>query len=88
LGVTPLSLSGATKRRANRTSQGGEYSVIGAILSGDRFAATREDGPKIAYRREHFIVPVRALRVVRALLVFHDVLVLAKNIFGKPGHER
>src|SRR5258708_33647957 len=50
-------------------------------------AAASQGGAQIPYRREDLVVPVRSLRVVGPLLVFNDFLVLAENVFGKPGHE-
>src|SRR5258708_23627050 len=50
-------------------------------------AAASQDGTQIPYRREDLVVAVRTLRVVGPLLVFNDFLVLAENVFGKPGHE-
>ena len=51
-------------------------------------AAAGQHAAQIANRREHFVVPVRALRIVGPLLVLDDFLVLAKNILGEPGYER
>src|SRR5258708_592211 len=52
-----------------------------------RQAATSQDGAQIPYRGEDLVVPIRTLSIVGPLLVFNDFLVLAENVFGKPGHE-
>src|SRR5216683_4952236 len=54
----------------------------------DGSAAASQYASKIAYRREYLVVPVGALRIISSLLVFHDFLVLAEDILGKPAHER
>jgi hypothetical protein len=48
------------------------------------FAAAGQHAAQVAQRREHLVVPIRALRVVGPLLVFHDFLVLAEDVFGEP----
>src|ERR1700761_6202097 len=47
-------------------------------------AAASEHAAQIPDRREHFVVPIRALRIVGALFMFNDVLILAENILSEP----
>src|ERR1700730_12762083 len=50
--------------------------------------AASEYATQIAQCRKYLIVPVRALSIIGALLVFDDVLILAEDVFGEPHHER
>src|SRR5580704_12806049 len=73
---------GAGARISNALSN--RYSKCGGLHHG--FPASGEHRAQITQRRENLIVPVRALRVVGALLVLDDFLILAENVLGEPNH--
>src|ERR1700731_748006 len=50
-------------------------------------AATSQNCAQVPDRREHLVVPIRALRVISPLLVLDDFLVLTEDVFSKPRHE-
>src|SRR5580704_19193647 len=54
----------------------------------ERPTAPGKNSAQVTDGRKNLVVPVGALRIVGALLVFHDFLVLAEYVLSEPGHER